>query len=100
MARPALVVDAIPIEDAICGVAVLLNLDEQIAAADGVKTSRREEHGVAGFDANRVNTVCDSPLFDRVSELFPRQGGTQAEVKFRIGIRGRDIPEFCFRFAT
>ena len=50
---------SIPIEDAIGRVAVLLNFDNEIAAADRVDAAARQKHGVAGLHRDAMNVIGD-----------------------------------------
>ena len=61
-------IDAVPIEDTIRGVAVLLDFDQQIAGTEGVKTSCRQKYGVTGFCSILLSDA-DRPLFRRARRL-------------------------------
>lgn len=53
--RLAFVVEAVPIEHPIRGVAVLLDLHQKVTCADRMKTSGGKKHRVAWFHRNGVN---------------------------------------------
>ena len=83
-------VDAVPIEYAIGGVTVLLDLDQHIAGADAVETSSGQKNGVAGLDRNCVNKIGDRNLYVisaningheiRASDFIHRLGDGPSEV--------------------
>src|SRR5207237_9809665 len=50
-------IDAVPIEHAISGVAVLLDLDQQISRAYSVEPSSRQKHCIASSHFDRVDFI-------------------------------------------
>lgn len=100
LSRPAGIIFPVPIEDAIRRVAVLLDFDQDIAAADPVKSAGRQKHRVAGFDRKAVNEIGDFAGIDGVLEFTARDRMTQTDEKFCARARGGHVPEFCFRFAA
>src|SRR5204863_914776 len=93
-------VDAVPIEYAIGGVTVLLDLDQHIAGADGVETSSGEKNGLAGLDRNCVNKIGDSAVADSLLKLIARDSQAKSGQKFGPGDREGNVPKFGLRFAT
>ena len=63
------IIDAVPIEHAIRGVAILLNFDEQIARSYSVEASGRKEHRVAAFYPQRMDVLGDRACAQRGFEL-------------------------------
>ena len=61
VARVPAVVGAVPIENAIGRVAVLLDLDDHIARADGVHAAAREKHPVARFYRHAMDMLFRVP---------------------------------------
>ena len=55
--RLAPIIDPVPIKHAVGGVAVLLNLNEKIACANGMKSTGRQKHCVAWFHFDPVDVV-------------------------------------------
>src|ERR1017187_2609487 len=72
LARLSGIVGAVPIKHAMSGVTVLLDLDQQIAGANRMKSSGWQKHRVAGFDANLMNVVGDCSSSERVLEFLAR----------------------------
>src|SRR6478752_10056281 len=65
----AICVNAIPIEEAKRRVAVLLNLDQQIAGADCMQASARDKDGVTGVHAQAIHELESPAIADRALEL-------------------------------
>src|ERR1700730_11225561 len=95
LARFAAVIDAVPIEHAVSGVAILLDLDQQITCANCMKPPCRQKHGVAGFDAASMNAVCHCSPIKRMLEFLSREPCAQPDKELGIRSRGGDIPKFC-----
>ena len=102
MQRPRLtgVIDAIPIEKAISGVAVLLHLNQNIACANGVKSAGGQEHCVASLHRDSMDTFGNCSGMERALELLPRYALTQTDVDFRARLRCGHVPEFRLCFAA
>ena len=56
---PAIKADAVPVEDPIGGVGVLLDLDDHVSPADGVDPTARDEDGVTFFHGHFVDLLGD-----------------------------------------
>src|SRR5580704_12793120 len=100
LARLAVVIDAIPIINAICGVAVLLNLDQHVTGADRVKSTSRQKNGIAGLDWNSVNEVGNRSCAHGLLELIATDRMAKSHMKSSAGDRRGDMPEFRLWFAA
>src|SRR5439155_23198944 len=90
-------VDAVPIEYAIGGVTVLLDLDQHIAGAHGVKTSSGQKNGVAGLDRNCVGEIGDSAAAHSLLKLISRDSLAKSGQQFGASDREGNIPKFGLR---
>src|ERR1051325_5870728 len=97
LTRFAFVIDAVPIEHAVCRVAVLLYLDQDIAAADSVKPSRRQKHCIALSHANAVKMIGGGAGAERFLKLIARCRSFEADRNFPVRFGPRDVPTFRFR---
>src|SRR5437867_7545360 len=93
-------IGAVPIEDPIRGVAVLLDFDQQIAGTDGVKTSCRQKYGVTGFCSNLMDVIGHCSIAQGVFELLARDLVMKSQKKFGARIGVGNVPEFCFCLAA
>ncbi len=93
-ARPAHGIGPPPIVDPISSVAVFLDLDDQVAAPDGVETSARDEKAVARFDLKTRDHFGDAAVAESTLELRGLDAASQPGENFRPFIRGREIPDF------
>ena len=93
-------IDAVPIEDTIRGVAVLLDFDQQIAGTEGVKTSCRQKCGVTGFCSNLMDVIGHCSIAQGVFELLARDLVMKSQKQFGARIGLGNVPEFCFWFAA
>jgi len=100
LARLAVGIDAIPIEDAISRVGILLNLKNHQARADRVDPTARQEHRVAGVYGDAVKTFLDRAFADLRFEFVARDVLPQADIQLGARLRLRDVPHFRFRFAA
>lgn len=91
---------AVPVEDAVGGVGVLLDFVDQESAADGVEASGRDEDGLSFVRGDAVDVFGDGAVFDGALEL--RFGGVffEADVEFGAGQAVGDEPHFGFRLAA
>src|SRR5205823_4251438 len=85
---------------AIGGVAVLLNFDQHVAGADGVKPSGRQKHGIALLHANRVNMIGRGTRLNGFLKLFASDLLAESDEKFGASFSSGDVPTFRFRFPT
>src|ERR1700712_3181065 len=96
----ALAVAPVPIEEPVGGVAVFLNLDDNVSGADRVDAAGGQEHRIACADRDRVELFLDGAVLERFFQLRARALVAQANVEFG-GRRGlSDIPEFRLRLAS
>ena len=70
LARLARIVRSIPIEDPISRIAVLLDFNQQIPAANCVKASRWKKHGIAVPHRNRVDMICYRALLNGAAKIL------------------------------
>ena len=92
--------NAVPIENTISSVAVLLNFHEQVASTNRVQPACRQEHRVARFHANFLNAVCGGSFIQRTLELLSSYQFAKSKKKFCAGISDGYVPEFGFGFAA
>ena len=78
----------------------MLDLDQQIARADGVKSAARDEKSVSCFHLEPMHEIRGSPLAHRLLELLPGHAGSQSRIDFRAVIGRREIPHFGLGFTA
>src|SRR6266576_2347799 len=98
--RLACVIDAVPIENTIRGVAVLLDLNQDITGAYGVKSARGKKHGVTSLHRDRVHAFCNCPGTQRLFELLARHGPAQTDVDLGATLRCHHVPKLGLCFAA
>jgi hypothetical protein len=98
-AWPALVVDPAPVIDAVGGVGVLLDLEDEIAGADGMDASAGQEHRLALLGLERAEQAGELGRADGLLELLPRYAVLQAHVDFCLGRGLQEVPHFGLRLA-
>ena len=91
---------AVPIEDAVGGVRVLLDLVDEESCADGVEAAGGDEDGFAGFGSDGVHCVGDGTVGDGFFEVGAGDAIFEADVEFGTGVAVCDVPHFGFGFAT
>ena len=94
------VIDAVPIENTIRGVAVLLNFNQDITSANGVKSACGKEHRVTFLHRDRVDTFRNGPGAQRLFELISRHGFAQADEDFGTRLGRRHVPKLALCFAA
>jgi S-DNA-T family DNA segregation ATPase FtsK/SpoIIIE len=97
-ARHAVEAGAVPIEDAVGGVAVLLHLDDHVALADGVETSAGNEDTVAGFDGDDMKGLFDAAFAKQGFELLARDASFEPRVDIGSRLRVGEIPHLGLGF--
>jgi hypothetical protein len=97
-ARLPFVIDPPPIENAIRRIAVFLDLDEEIAATDGVQAPARDEKAVAGFDRQPWHQFGYFAVVDRLFELRRLHPRPQPGENLRTIVSGGEIPELALWF--
>lgn len=100
VARFAIEAESIPIEDAIGGVAVLLDFVDQEASADGVEASGGDEEAIAGARMEDVDEVGGGAIGEGCEEGLTGDAGVEASVDFGSGLGVGDEPHFGFGFAV
>ena len=73
VAGPAIEADAVPVEDAVGGIGVLLDLDDHVSAADSVDAPARDEDGIPFFHRHLEDLLGHAPLPQRFLEGFARR---------------------------
>jgi hypothetical protein len=99
-ARISVQANTVPIEDAVGGVGVLLDFENDEARADGMDAPAGQEHGVAGFDLNPMEAVSDGSGLDLLRELVASDTAFQADIKLGPGRGIGDVPHLGFGFAA
>ena len=97
-ARLAVEAGAVPVEDAIGGVAVLLDFDNDIARADGMEASAGDEDAVAGFHRDSVERFLDAAGPQEVFEFFPGHAFFESGVDGGTGLGIGEIPHLRLGF--
>ena len=100
IARGAVKAHAIPVEDTVGGIGVLLDLVDEESRSDGVKSPGGDEDRVAGLRAHGVDLLFDRSVDQGVFES--RSCGTifKTDVELGSGIAVGDIPHFGFGVAS
>ena len=76
-------VGAVPIEDAVGGVGVLLDLVDEKAGTDGVEAARFDKYGFTFFRSDRVDLVGDCSVGDGLLKSWHACGSVfEADVEF------------------
>ncbi len=96
----ALEAAAIPIEDAIGGVGILLDLVDEESGADGVEAAGGDEDRLAGSGSDGVDAIGDGPVPDGVLKHGAGDALPETDVEFRAGLTAGDVPHFRFRLAA
>ena len=93
-------IGAVPIENAVGGVGVLLDLVDEETGADGVEAAGLDEDGLAFLRGDGVDLVGDRALGDGLFKGLSGHSFFQADVKFRPRLAVGDVPHLGLRFAT
>ena len=91
---------AVPVEDAVGRVAVLLDLHDEAAGADRVAAPARDEHRVARPHWHAVEQVGGVTVGERALEIRAGRAAPEARVERGIFRRIEQIPHFRLRFAA
>lgn len=91
---------AVPIEDAVGGVRVLLDFVDEEAGTDGVEAAGGDEDGVAGDGEKGVDVIGDGAVGDGVFEVGTGGAVFEADVEACAGIAIGDVPHFGFGLAV
>lgn len=100
LARFSVEAEAVPIEDAVGGVGVLLDFVDEESGADGVESAGGDEDGVAVVRSDGVDVIGDGAVGDGGFELVAGGAVFEADVELGAGSGIGDEPHFCFWFAT
>ena len=90
----------VPIEDAVGGVAVLLDFHDEVALADGVEASARNEDAVTFVRGQHVEAVFHRAAGEFFFEGCARGARGQSGVDAAARIAGQKIPDLGFGFAS
>jgi len=101
MERPRFAVDAraIPVEDPIGGVGVLLDLVDEKSGPDGVEATTGNEEVLPFFDGERMNAIFRLAPRESLPEAKFVDSLTHPYVEFRAGFGISDIPDLRLRLA-
>ena len=91
---------AVPVEDPVGGVGILLDFEDDEAGADGVDASAGEEHGIALGDVDAVEAIGDGAVGNFAFELGAGDALTEADVERGAGFGLGDEPEFGLGLAA
>jgi hypothetical protein len=94
LARFSIEADAVPIEDAVGGVAILLNLDDDISSADCVDAAAGDEDAIPGAYLDSMNGLLHGADRESLLESVPRDTGAQAGEDVAIAVTIEDVPHF------
>ena len=100
VARFAIEAESVPVEDAIGGVAVLLDLVDEEASADGVEATGGDKEAIAGARIEDVDEVGGGAIGEGCEEGLAGDTGVEASVDFGSGFGMGDEPHFGFGFAV
>ena len=93
-------VGAVPIEDTIGCIGILLDFMDEKSRTDGVYASGFDEDGLAFFWSDGVDLIGDCALRDGLLEAFASDSMFQPDVKFRAWLAVSNEPHFGFRLAV
>ena len=88
---------AAPVVEAVGGVGVLLDLEDQVARVDRVDLPAVDEDRVARGDRDPVHAVLRRPLGERLREGLAGDPALQADEERGPGRRVRDVPVLGLR---
>ena len=91
--------DSVPVEHSVGGVAVLLDLEDDEAFADGVESAAGDEEAVAGLGFDDVDDVGDGSVSQCLFERWTIRAFPESDVELGPGIGVGDEPHFGFGFA-
>lgn len=100
VANLAVGVGAVPIEDPVSSVRVLLDFMNEKTCADGMESAGFDEEGIAFFRCDGMNVIRDRAIGDSLFEAFTGCAAFQADVEFGSGLGIGDEPHFGLRFAA
>lgn len=99
-ARFAVESEAVPIENAVGRVGVLLDFVNQESCADRMESTGGDEDRITGRGAHRMHAIGNRAICDRGFERLAGHAMFEADIKFCAGIAIGDEPHFRFRFAV
>jgi len=92
--------DAVPIEDAVGGVGVLLDFVDEKSGTNGVEPPGRNEDGLAFLRLNGMDDVGHATIGEGGFEALTSDAFFEARVEFRAGIGIGDEPHLGFGVAS
>ena len=75
----AVAIPAIPVEDAVGCIGILLNFEEDQPRANRVDPAARQEHRVSSLDRSAMKTLGDGSGANALFEIPPRHSRAQAD---------------------
>jgi len=99
-ARFAIESEAVPIEDAIGRVGVLLDFVNQKSRANRMEAAGSDEDRLTGRGTHRMHAIGDRAIRDRGFEILAGHAVFESDIKFSAFVAIGDEPHFCFRFAV
>ena len=99
IARMAVQAHAVPIEHAVGGIGILLDLKDHQAVADGMDPPARQEHRVAGAHRDAVKAIGHVAVVDLLLELRAGHALLQPHIQAGVGRGVGDIPHLRLRLA-
>ncbi|MPN49436.1 hypothetical protein SDC9_197057 [bioreactor metagenome] len=100
LARHAVGVDPPPVADPVSGVAVLLDFEDQVAAADRVQRAGGDEIGVSRQRRIDLKQVLDIRRIQHAHQLLAGCPALEPGENLRAFAGGDDVPHFGFRLRT
>ena len=99
-ARVAIEADTIPIKDAVSRVAVLLDLVDDEACADGMDLAARNEQAVASSRFQNLDAISHGAFADGLLKGFTSHTLAESGIEFGTLLRMNHEPHFRLRFAA
>ncbi len=99
-ARFAIESEAVPIEDAVGRVGVLLDFVNQESRADRMEAAGGDEDRITGRWAHRMHAIGDRAIRDRGFERLTGHAVFESDIKFSAFVAIGDEPHFCFWFSV
>ncbi len=91
---------AVPIEDAVGGVAVLLHLDDDVAFTNGVEASAGDEDAVAALDVDGVEGLLHAAVAEEDFKLVTGDAFLEAGVDVGAGQGIGEVPHLGLGLAV
>jgi len=99
-ARFAVESEAVPIEDAVGCVGVLLDFVNQESRTDRMEAAGGDEDRITGRGTHRMHAIGNRTIGDRRFERLTGHAVFESDIKFSARVAIGDVPHFCFRFTV